>query len=87
MRLLFFIFAQGSSSQHSHNFYTMRKHPTSIPAQHHQFSKATDVDHKLPPGSSNNRNSETNCRRNNFAESAEEFVAQYREKQKAELKT
>ena len=65
----------------------MRKHPTSIPAQHHQFSKATDVDHKLPPGSSNNRNSETNCRRNNFAESAEEFVAQYREKQKAELKT
>lgn len=82
--------SQSSVSQHAHNFYTIRKPPAHPPGvgHHHQFSsKPADVlaqDNK----SSNNRGSDLNCRRtNNFVsptpESAEEFVAQYREKQKA----
>ena len=74
---------QVPSSQHSHNFYTIRKPPH----PHHQFSKPADVAQDI--NSSNNHGSDLNsCRRTNSflsptPESAEEFVAQYREKQKA----
>ena len=72
-----------------HNFYTLRKHQTSIsggaggPGPGH-CSQPADADHKLP-GPPRVSEINTGCRRNNFgaAESAEEFVAQYREKQRA----
>ena len=79
---------------HSHNFYTLRKHQTSISPGH--FSQ--DADHKLPGprGSEINRRNQFGDTNNTIsslnntisgqfggAESAEEFVAQYREKQKA----
>ena len=76
----YLMFPTMSGPSHTHNFCTMRKHPpVSV-----QFSDHPDVDHKLPQDSFGvNCNSELSCRRNNFVESAEEIVAQYREKQKA----
>jgi len=76
----YLMFPTMSGQSHTHNFCTMRKHPPMSV----QFADHPDVDHKLPQDSFGvNCNSELSCRRNNFVESAEEIVAQYREKQKA----
>ena len=82
--------APGHQSGHhnGHNFYTLRKHQTSISSggTGGPGHCSQDADHKLSgvPRVAE-INSSGGCRRNNFgsAESAEEFVAQYREKQRA----
>ena len=69
-----------------HNFYTLRKHQTPISAPggpHPGHCSSQEVDHKLAAEINSRGRNQNFANSSAAAESAEEFVAQYREKQRA----